>query len=400
MIVDQQQFLDNGYLIIRQCIPPDRLDELRGSFEALVDRQREIWARERGPGDPPGGVWETGAQPRVSFDEVVDADTANTVEFCLHENTLGVSRQLLSGDEVGVHQLQLMCNPVSDHPGGTGWHRDTSPDGDVPLEGVQQDMLSNGPGYVQWNIPMYDDNVLWVVPGSNREPTTPDQLAQLRKDRLAPPPGGIPVELKAGDGVVYVNHMLHSGANYGTTLRRTIHIGYQSFGGAMLRYFHLWWKPGFADALPDAVREPFQRWEKAIARQHDLVESAYRGMLDRDAARFNAALDALHSGEQWKMACLVLLCKIVKIIRAEAHRRRAPEEPVPLRRHRAPLHARRARRPMGPLRPTRREAPGRAPGDPPRRPQEDHQLQLIRDARRLRRTGLREQLEERVSERA
>ena len=317
MNVDQQHFLDNGYLIIRQCIPPDRLDELRGSFEALVDRQREIWARERGPGDPPGGVWETGAQPRVSFDEVVDADTANTVEFCLHENTLGVSRQLLSGDEVGVHQLQLMCNPVSDHPGGTGWHRDTSPDGDVPLEGVQQDMLSNGPGYVQWNIPMYDDNVLWVVPGSNREPTTPDQLAQLRKDRLAPPPGGIPVELKAGDGVVYVNHMLHSGANYGTTLRRTIHIGYQSFGGAMLRYFHLWWKPGFADALPDTAREPFQRWEKAIARQHDLVESAYRGMLDRDAARFNAALDALHSGEQWKMACLVLLCKIVKIIRAE-----------------------------------------------------------------------------------
>ena len=111
--------------------------------------------------------------------------------------------------------------------------------------------------------------------------------------------------------------MLHSGANYGTTLRRTIHIGYQSFGGAMLRYFHLWWKPGFADALPGAVREPFQRWEKAIARQHDLVESAYRGMLDRDAARFNAALDALHSGERWKMACLVLLCKIVKIIHAE-----------------------------------------------------------------------------------
>ena len=135
MNVDQQQFLDNGYLIIRQCIPPDRLDELRSSFETLVDRQREIWARERGPDDPPGGVWETGAQPRVSFDEVVDAETANAVEFCLHENTLGVSRQLISGDEVAVHQLQLMCNPVSDHPGGTGWHRDTSPDWGRPPGG-------------------------------------------------------------------------------------------------------------------------------------------------------------------------------------------------------------------------------------------------------------------------
>ena len=153
MIVDQQQFLRDGYLIIRQCIPPDRLNELRASFETLVDRQRQIWARERGPDDPPGGVWETSAQPRVSFDEVVDAETANTVEFLLHENTLGVSRQLLGGGDVGVHQLQLMCNPVSDHPGGTGWHRDTSPEWDVPLQGVQEDMLSNGPGYVQWNIP-------------------------------------------------------------------------------------------------------------------------------------------------------------------------------------------------------------------------------------------------------
>ena len=298
--------------------PPDRLDELRASFETLVDRQREIWARERGPDDPPGGVWETSAQPRVSFDEVVDAGTANTVEFCLHENTLGVSRRLLSGGEVGVHQLQLMCNPVSDHPGGTGWHRDTSPEWDIPLEGVQQDMLSNGPDTSSGNIPLYDDSVLWVVPGSSREPTSPNSSPSSGRTASRPPPGGIPVELKAGDGVVYVNHMLHSGANYGTTLRRTIHIGYQSFGGAMLRYFHLWWVPGFADALPDTVREPFRRWEKAIARQHDLIESAYRGMLDRDADRFNAALNALHSGGQWKMSCVVLLCKIAKTVRADA----------------------------------------------------------------------------------
>ncbi len=318
MNVDRQELLDKGYIIIRQCIPPDRLDELRDSFETLVDRQREIWARDRGSDDPPGGVWETSAQPRVSFDEVVDAQTANTVGFCLHRNTLGVSRQLLTGDEVGVHQMQLMCNPVSDHPGGTGWHRDTSPDSDIPLEGIQQDMLRNGPGYVQWNIPMYDDNVLWVVPGSHREPDTPEQLAQLKEDRLAPPPGGVPVELQAGDGVVYLNHMLHSGSNYGVTLRRTIHLGYQSFGGRMLRYFHLWWKPGFDEGLPGAIREPFQRWGRAIERQHDLIEALYRGMLDKDASRFNAALDALHSGEQWKLACLVLLCKIAHAIRSAA----------------------------------------------------------------------------------
>ena len=91
------------------------------------------------------------------------------------------------------------------------------------------------------------------------------------------------------------------GANYGTTLRRTIHIGYQSFGGAMLRYFHLWWKPGFADALPGAVREPFQRWEKAIARQHDLVESAYRGMLGQGTPPASTPPSTPYtSGERWE----------------------------------------------------------------------------------------------------
>ena len=314
MQVARQELLDNGYIIIRECIPPYKLDELRKSFELLVDRQRAIWARDRGPNDPPAGVWETSAQPRVAFDEVVGIDTANTVEFCLHENTLGVSRQLLTGDEVGIHQLQLMCNPVSDHPGGTGWHRDSSPEFDIPLEGVQQDMLRNGPGYVQWNIPLYDDNVLWVVPGSNRKPTTSEQLAHLQRDRLSPPPGGIPVELKAGDGVVYVNHMLHSGSNYGTTLRRTIHLGYQSFGGNMLRYFHLWWDPSIIDKLPKSISKPFKQWMRAKEHQHDLIESAYRGMLDRDVSKFTASLKALHSAEPWRMACLVLLCKIAKTI--------------------------------------------------------------------------------------
>ena len=36
-----------------------------------------------------------GAQPRVSFSPIIDPETADTVEFCLHENTLGVSCQAM-----------------------------------------------------------------------------------------------------------------------------------------------------------------------------------------------------------------------------------------------------------------------------------------------------------------
>src|SRR5439155_3541711 len=180
---------------------------------------------------------------RLVFNELVDEATANTVEFCLHENTLGACHQLMRGPDVGIHAMFLMCSPVRDH-GPQRWHRDTGPDGDAPLEGLHQDMLANGAGYVQWNIALYDDNVLWVLPGSHRHRNTEAVNRQLQENPRAPLPGSIPVELKAGDGVAYTNFILHWGSDYTTRLRRTIHLGYQSFGGPLYRYFHLWWELG------------------------------------------------------------------------------------------------------------------------------------------------------------
>ena len=52
MKVNPQQLMDDGYMIIPDCIPPNQLDELRDSFEVLVERQKEIWARERKADDP------------------------------------------------------------------------------------------------------------------------------------------------------------------------------------------------------------------------------------------------------------------------------------------------------------------------------------------------------------
>ena len=121
MEVNSTQLLEDGYIILPQVIPPEQLDHLRDSFETLVERQKTVWAKERNPEDPPGGVWETSAQPRVFFNEVVDQETDNTVQFCLHQNTLGVSRQLMSATNAAVTLMALMCNPVKDHgPGSFG----------------------------------------------------------------------------------------------------------------------------------------------------------------------------------------------------------------------------------------------------------------------------------------
>ena len=97
MQVSREQFMEQGYLVLRDVIPPDQLEQLRADFETLVGRQRKIWAQERGPDDPPGGVWETHPQPRlVSYNRLIDEATASTVEVWLQESTLGVSRRAIA----------------------------------------------------------------------------------------------------------------------------------------------------------------------------------------------------------------------------------------------------------------------------------------------------------------
>ena len=86
MKVNRTQFMEEGYLVLREVVPPEELDALRESYELMVSRQREIWVRERGPNDPPGGVWETSPQPRLLLGRpplagLVDEKTASAIEI-------------------------------------------------------------------------------------------------------------------------------------------------------------------------------------------------------------------------------------------------------------------------------------------------------------------------------
>ncbi len=60
MQINRDQFLEDGYLVLRQVIPPDQLDDLRVSYEHLVKQQKAIWATERSLNAPSSGVWKSG----------------------------------------------------------------------------------------------------------------------------------------------------------------------------------------------------------------------------------------------------------------------------------------------------------------------------------------------------
>ena len=291
MKVDRDQFMDQGYLIFRNLIPPDRLESMRASCEIMLERQKVNWARERGPDDPPGGEYEKVRQPRVMMKRpgLIDAETANVVEeFWVADETLEIASQLLCEPEPCITEMMMMCNPVRDWPGGTGWHRDIHPVDMAPLDALTADLIENGPRYTQWNVPLYDDSVLWVIPESHRRRNTEQENAELLKDRAAPVTGGIPVELNAGDGVIYINYLNHTGSNYTTKKRRTIHGGHAIYG--------TYPETGFVESLAPWARERFESYAARGERMKGATEEALRAVIAKDEPGYRAALDALQPG--------------------------------------------------------------------------------------------------------
>ena len=203
MKVNPQQLMDDGYMIIPDCIPPNQLDELRDSFEVLVERQKEIWARER------------------------KADAEN--------------RQLLS-------------NPR------------------VPL------------------------------------------------------PNSIPLKLRAGDGAVYSNAILHWASNYSTKLRRTIHLAYRAFGSDLFSYRpYINWNMDFTRHLSPGAREIFYAKAKRFAAEFDVIAQTFRAVVDKDEAAFREGLTTLHPGETERMVCVMLLTKLAY----KVHRLNSPDVALP-----------------------------------------------------------------------
>ncbi len=310
MKFDPRQLIEDGFIVLRGVVPPGLLAPLRDSFERMVERQKEIWARERKPGEPPGGQWELSPQPRLHFESLVDGDTADAMAFCLHENTMGVSRRIMKAKAAGNTGFMCMCNPVDDR-GPAAWHRDIHPIDQAPLRGLQADLLHNAPGYLQWNIPLYDDNVLWVVPGSHRRGNTGEENRCLDQNPCEPLPGGLQVELKAGDGVVYTNTILHWGSNYSARTRRTIHLGYRSYGGPIFPYVNRTFRDlDFIACLPSDLQAVFRDIKRRYDDESDLIESIFRAAIDRDDTAFQEGVALLHPGESGRIVCVVLLSKI------------------------------------------------------------------------------------------
>ncbi|KAL8843507.1 MAG: hypothetical protein Q9170_000011 [Blastenia crenularia] len=212
-----------GYVVLPSALSPTEISSLRpachnarslaesGQWPHLrtLPKQFPPWSS-----NPSAGIW--GIQhllhPDMPSHDIFAASYFN-------DTIVDTIKQLLDckdGDLV-MELYNLLVRPTRDFE--LRWHRD-----DIPPDATAEEeekRLQEPAWHAQWNLALYDDDSLLVVPGSH-------QRARTDEERTADPyeksmPGQFVVSLKAGDVVFYENNVLHRGAYHSGKERMTLH---------------------------------------------------------------------------------------------------------------------------------------------------------------------------------
>ncbi|THH33192.1 hypothetical protein EUX98_g1013 [Antrodiella citrinella] len=139
-------------------------------------------------------------------------------------------------EDLQMELFNLLINPES-HEFALRWHRDdVREDATTEEEEKALGIWTHG---VQWNTALYEDDCLYVVPGSHKVPRTPEQRVHSSspdppKDPLAMP-GSIKVTLQPGETVFYNSNIVHCGTYTHTRPRATLHACIGSTQGGASR---------------------------------------------------------------------------------------------------------------------------------------------------------------------
>lgn len=235
----------DGFVVIPGAITPDQLATLRaatadvtalaraGQWPSVrtLPKQFPPWPRNSPDVAREHGIW--GVQGLMHPDL---PHSATFVATYFSDALVRPTRELLrledgeAGDDRLVMELfNLLVRPDRDFE--LRWHRD-----DIPATATADEELERlaRPAYsAQWNLALYDDASLIVVPGSHRRARTDVERAAdpFEKDI----PDQMVVRLKAGDVVFYNNNILHRGAYDAKVERMTLHGSAGHVDGSTLR---------------------------------------------------------------------------------------------------------------------------------------------------------------------
>ncbi|KAK2626068.1 hypothetical protein QTJ16_004330 [Diplocarpon rosae] len=230
----------DGFVLVPSLLTSEQLRPLRHAGADVISAARSgswPWVRTLPKQFPPWNI-EPGKNPAE--------DGIWGVQFLMHPKLpqsktfvsnyfstpmISIIKELLEceDEDLVMELFNLLIRPDRDFE--LTWHRD-----DIPATASSEEELERlrqPAWHAQWNLALYDDESLIVVPGSHRR-------ARTQEERNADPlekglPGEMRVRMKAGDVVFYNNNILHRGAYARSRERMTLHGSMGHRSGSRLR---------------------------------------------------------------------------------------------------------------------------------------------------------------------
>lgn len=230
----------DGFVVVSGALSPSTLEELRQATQRTaalaragdwphvrtLPKQFPPWPESTPGRPPPEGIW--GVQGMMHPDL---PDSGAFIKAYFSDAVVGPTKELLGcgDDELVMELFNLLVRPDADFE--LRWHRD-----DIPATATAEEELARlrRPAFsAQWNMALYDDESLVVVPGSHLRARTDEERAAGPFE--AAMPGQMVVKLTAGDVVFYNNNILHRGVYTAARERMTLHGSAGHVGGSALR---------------------------------------------------------------------------------------------------------------------------------------------------------------------
>lgn len=267
-----EEFLADGYTVMRAVFGPDEVARLRAANERIVTKVKaqpqayptRYTARTE-------GIVDTWGVNNIFEPRLYEADLASIFD---HRRFMAFP-ELVLGVHLRFWSAHSLWSP--DHVDyELNWHKDNHETHFDPTGATR---------HVQFNVCLTPDESFLAVPGSHRRPLTEPEQRQFDTFGVDPLPGQIPVGCQAGD-VIYMNyHMLHRGSCANGVHRRTLHMNVQSMAeptGGQVSWGYLR-EPGYLDRVEPGLATLMRRaieWDDA--HPIDRAEARRRLRVRRD----------------------------------------------------------------------------------------------------------------------
>ncbi len=253
-------FVENGYIIRKNALSTTDIESYRSAIDRILHKCRVEGLHAdhlRYIDGERDDIWGVNNIFHPSIRERA------LVEALAHPQILDVTEALI-GKRLRYHLCTLLVNSER-KPYHIRWHRDTAADGEIPLERL----LSGLRNHVQLNGALYDDETLYIVPGSHRRELTDAERTVLQETPMAEMPNQLAVKLKAGDIVFYNSRIIHKGYNLTGAKRQTLHYAVlvappegtpaNDKGVESQAWLN---EPNFLGSLPPQLKPLFDNWLK------------------------------------------------------------------------------------------------------------------------------------------